>query len=134
MMRTEDGVTKKWDIGFTQEAFAHIRVAADVPVSLYGERVRVVENSRREARLVLEAYVIGRSRGPVQIPPHPRDWWEAVKARWAPHWLLRRWPVRLTRYEVEALDVYPRAELPDGIAQWMGEPVRIYGPAVLVEP
>lgn len=30
----------------------------------------------------------------------PQDWWEAVKDRWAPHWFLRRWPVKWKRISV----------------------------------
>ncbi|MBN1605857.1 MAG: hypothetical protein JW940_04455 [Polyangiaceae bacterium] len=35
----------------------------------------------------------------------PADWWQALKERWAPKWLLRRWPVR--RRVFDALAFYP---------------------------
>lgn len=34
----------------------------------------------------------------------PSDWWEAVKERWAPAWVLSRWPVRYERRRLEAAE------------------------------
>jgi len=41
---------------------------------------------------------------------YPRDWWQAVKARFGPQWALRRWPVVETVVTAKAL--YPRLSLP----------------------
>ena len=40
---------------------------------------------------------------------YPRDWWQAVKARFAPLWLRRRWPVMQTicEYVVILPDTIP---------------------------
>lgn len=32
---------------------------------------------------------------------YPADWWEALKERWFPKWMLRRWPVKYTKRVVE---------------------------------
>jgi hypothetical protein len=31
----------------------------------------------------------------------PRDWWQAVKYRWLPQWILRRWPARNVTWEAK---------------------------------
>lgn len=38
---------------------------------------------------------------------YPATWWDAVKWRFAPDWLLARWPARFTVHEVSARHVYP---------------------------
>jgi len=30
----------------------------------------------------------------------PADWWQAVKQRWAPDWITRRWPVRYEHHRI----------------------------------
>lgn len=44
---------------------------------------------------------------------YPRDWWEAVKARFAPRWVMDRWPVRMARHEVRLDAFYPKFPLPE---------------------
>src|SRR5574341_1521167 len=38
---------------------------------------------------------------------YPKDWWEALKQRFAPEWLLQRWPVECTKVVLEASALYP---------------------------
>jgi hypothetical protein len=38
----------------------------------------------------------------------PRDWWQAVKERFAPRWFRRRWPVAYDRYDAEM--VFPQCK------------------------
>lgn len=38
---------------------------------------------------------------------YPRDWWQAVKARWFPRWARRRWPVIYEVKGFEAVALYP---------------------------
>lgn len=37
----------------------------------------------------------------------PADWWQAFKARWAPAWVRRRWPVQYATFTVTTTAVYP---------------------------
>lgn len=37
----------------------------------------------------------------------PRDWWEAVKQRFAPRWFLKRWPVKMHVDTVDLKAIYP---------------------------
>ena len=41
----------------------------------------------------------------------PRDWREAIKERFAPRWVLKRWPVRYAFIDVTAYHSYPELEL-----------------------
>ena len=43
---------------------------------------------------------------PVEIH-YPQDWWEALKARFAPAWFLKRWPVRIRKHLIDFTVVYP---------------------------
>jgi hypothetical protein len=45
-----------------------------------------------------------------QMAQYPATWWDAVKARFAPEWFTRRWPVQYTRIIMEVL--YPRVAFP----------------------
>lgn len=38
---------------------------------------------------------------------YPATWWEHFKHRFAPAWFLKRWPVRLTTWEVDAYALFP---------------------------
>lgn len=45
-----------------------------------------------------------------KLASYPRDWWQAVKQRWFPFWILRRWPVEYT--QIIAIHKFPEAEIP----------------------
>lgn len=49
----------------------------------------------------------------------PKDWLEAFKERWAPKWLLKKYPVQYKRMRVEAKAFYPKVP----IDQRFGSPV-----------
>ena len=46
---------------------------------------------------------------------YPRDWWQAVKERFAPRWFLERWPVEYTAHVIDVHAIYPsfRPAVPD---------------------
>lgn len=44
---------------------------------------------------------------------YPADWKEAVKERFAPAWLKRRWPVRYHHVMIDIEALYPKIALPD---------------------
>ncbi len=44
---------------------------------------------------------------------YPRDWWEAVKERFAPAWALRRWPVRKIAHTYVCHDIPKNLPIPD---------------------
>lgn len=65
------------------------------------ERMRVQHVIRMMVRVPYE---------PIGEFKYPATWVEAVKARFAPEWLKRRWPVRYVDLEVRAY--YPKISLP----------------------
>jgi len=55
------------------------------------------------------------SRQHTQSVRYPADWWEALKARFAPRWALTRWPVRYTSITLDACAIWPKFPYP---ADW----------------
>ena len=64
-----------------------------------------------EMLIRLKAEVLGEH---IETPAarYPKDWKEAVKARFFPKWALMRWPVRYTVKVFDARVVYPMITLP----------------------
>lgn len=58
----------------------------------------------------------GQRFEPIHIE-YPRDWWQALKARWYPAWALARWPVAMTVFDWTPSVVYPLIALPNE-ARW----------------
>jgi len=50
---------------------------------------------------------------------YPTDWWQAFRAHWFPKWLLKKYPVKLTKICLEARALYPKLSFPE-------QPSRIY--------
>lgn len=47
------------------------------------------------------AYVTGKVIDKIHVDvEYPSDWWEAFKDRWFPEWMLRKWPVKMTRIKI----------------------------------
>jgi hypothetical protein len=38
---------------------------------------------------------------------YPADWWQAVKERFAPKFVLNRWPVKYTKHRIDVKAAYP---------------------------
>jgi hypothetical protein len=64
----------------------------------------------RQMGLMVAAWFVTES---VDWVKYPKDWVEAVKARWLPNWLKKFFPVEYTEIDVKAL--YPRCSLKDPI-------------------
>lgn len=47
------------------------------------------------------------SAEPIEIK-YPRDWLESLKERFAPQWLLRRWPIIYQKHVIKHKVTYPR--------------------------
>jgi len=60
--------------------------------------VRIVDVLEHEVSLLalqLDSYVAGMPEKRIDVEEKwPADWWQAIKDRWFPEWLLSRWPVR----------------------------------------
>ena len=46
----------------------------------------------------------------------PSDWWQALKHRFFPLWLQKKFPVQWDEYKAEACAYYPTIEIPDKAA------------------
>lgn len=44
---------------------------------------------------------------------HPANWWEAVKERFLPDKLKKKYPVKYTVYDINVRTFYPKTSLPD---------------------
>jgi len=56
--------------------------------------------------ITLHAHVFSRRVADTTVR-YPATWWDALKARWFPAWVLRRWPVRETAVTFTAHHDYP---------------------------
>ena len=70
----------------------------------------------QELAIRVNGFVFGEGLDVIRVK-YPADWKQAVKERWAPKWLLRRWPVRYTTHSYDLEAIYPqiadRISLPD---------------------
>lgn len=89
------------------------RFAAEQLISRFElERFDGCEWMRREfcdgsvRRIVAD--IMGKKR--TESVSYPATWWEALKQRFAPAWFLRRWPVQLTTWTVDAFALFPELE------------------------
>lgn len=67
-----------------------------------------------QARAVVTTFTVPGNR--LAEYRYPRDWWQALKGRFAPQWALRRWPAR--EIVVEARALYPMLKIPDTTDSW----------------
>jgi hypothetical protein len=69
--------------------------------------------------LSLRDYIWSEKRDDIRIE-YPKDWIEALKERWAPQWLLAKFPVKMKRHDIKVYDGYPSLK-----RKTMGMPVRL---------
>ena len=58
----------------------------------------------------LDAYIASDDRKHA-LCEWPRDWWQAVRARWCPRWWLARHPVLMERREFVASEMVPHLNI-----------------------
>lgn len=68
---------------------------------------------KNQLTFVIQGYLWGESGKPQTIR-YPATWWDAVKERWFPEWLVARYPVTYREYEINLNTLYPnfRISLP----------------------
>lgn len=57
----------------------------------------------------LRVYLYGIDHKGVEIK-YPRDWVEALKERWLPEWLKKRYPVKYTVRKINFREIYPKIQ------------------------
>jgi hypothetical protein len=55
----------------------------------------------------ITGYVWSQDAGKKEVFKYPADWWQALKERWFPRWLLKRFPVVYTYKEFIVKATYP---------------------------
>ena len=70
----------------------------------------------------METTVLGHNRRSIEwqlVEYRPDGWWQYLKRRHAPRWILRRWPVKLLRHErtlrLPMRTLYPEHPVPGGL-------------------
>ncbi len=63
---------------------------------------------------MLSAHIAGNDLPETVFAEYPADWWQAVKARFFPAWLLKKMPVQVKRVSVSGEVLYPDLVLPKG--------------------
>jgi hypothetical protein len=96
--------TKKFTSGFEIER--DLLYALDFKTSVWDKKQEIV-------RMIVEAHIHAIEINDFSMRA-PRDWWNAVKERWFPKWLLRKYPVQYTTQEVVISVLYPKLRLPPG--------------------
>lgn len=73
-----------------------------------------LELDRRIGGMIANAFIVqlGQRFDPIHVE-YPTDWWQALKQRWFPAAVLRRWPVHMTVKDWHPSVVYPQIALPD---------------------
>lgn len=56
--------------------------------------------------LRIQGYLWGES-GETKTISYPATWWDALKARWFPLWLLARYPAVYQHYQIDLKTLYP---------------------------
>lgn len=59
----------------------------------------------------INGYVWSEKLGRKEIS-YPKDWWEALKLRFAPKWFLKQYPVIYTKHILEARALFPNYQHP----------------------
>jgi len=85
-----------------------------------------IDHMRRNLVLTLTAAMPALLKERVVVHKQwPKDWWQAVKERWAPRWYCRRFPVEYETFDMDQplyAAVCPHKELPPNHSshvQWM---------------
>jgi hypothetical protein len=62
--------------------------------------------------LRLEAEILGKTTKEISVS-YPADWWEAVKERFAPLWIKRKYPIKYKTIKLTAKECYPLIAIPE---------------------
>src|SRR5690242_19260424 len=60
--------------------------------------------------LLVHGYVWGES-GETRTIRYPATWWDALKQRWFPRWLLARYPATYREHEISLKTLYPNFKI-----------------------
>lgn len=83
-------------------------------IDLVVDRTQVYASDERDTihhlRYQFCAELVGRSSR--HVVEYPADWWQHLKQRFFAPWMIRRWPVVMTRVVVDARQIFPELKIP----------------------
>lgn len=95
------------EIGLTKEKFKqHLQISKEM-LNEVADIDCLVREYCDAVVVSFQLHVLGRKNDEIK---HPLDWVEAVKERFAPKWLLKKYPVRYKTYKV--MEYYPKIAIP----------------------
>lgn len=102
-------------IDLYKEQFSMTHEISDLAQKLAYEEIsteKLVDGLRY--RLVGHIFAQNAFENPVRVGRYPANWWEALKERWFPKFMLKRWPVLYAYIWVTGKILYPylRVALP----------------------
>lgn len=66
-----------------------------------------MDHARQQLILRMRTSIYGKRHPDRHVIRYPKDWWEALKERFAPAWFRDRYPVRFTSVSVSLNELYP---------------------------
>jgi hypothetical protein len=100
---------------FDHEARIHIDMRQREKVRDRAQRKRLEDQCLHQLVETLRLSVYGKDHYDVHIIRYPATWWDAVKERFAPAWLLYQWPAKFITIKASLRETYPdfQPALPD---------------------
>jgi len=95
-------------------------VTRNIPIQRFHAQARIAETVRRHSKMseyldVVTGDLVQQVSANIAMEDfqqeeehvYPATWWDAVKARFAPRWFLRRWPARYVTVSITGRHIYP---------------------------
>jgi hypothetical protein len=103
---------------FTAQMTATNRFRDEYPgasIDYEKQAMHMLDQQVHRMRLSLLAH-----QGEPIVISYPRNWWDAVKARFAPVWFQARWPVQFDTHTIYPWAVLPNLKTPPGqrVIRW----------------
>lgn len=77
---------------------------------LLNPEIDIEEVFEKTIKLKMQGFLWGESGDTIKIK-YPVDWWEAVKERWFPKWLLKKFPVKYVIHTITPKIIYPTLKI-----------------------
>ena len=75
-------------------------------------RIDIYKYGANQLQMKLTSYIASKKLDEVTIK-YPKSWKEAVKQRFAPKWLVTKWPVQYVSHTITAKEYYPKVGIPE---------------------
>jgi hypothetical protein len=79
---------------------------------------KIIDSITNDALLQIRGFVWGENLKEPKYIRYPKDWVEAFKERWFPKFLLNRYPVKYSVYEISTAVLYPNYQPSISNKEW----------------